>query len=35
MEESGGLPQLVVSEFEESLDCGRLEPGCLLLECRS
>jgi len=35
MEESGGLPQFVVSEFEEYLDCGRLEAGCLLLECRS
>jgi hypothetical protein len=35
MEESGGLPKFVVSEFEEYLDCGRLEAGCLLLECRS
>ena len=30
-----GLPQFVVSEFEAYLDCGRLEAGCLLLECRS
>src|SRR5690606_41406013 len=35
MEESGGLPKFVVSDFEEYLDCGRLEAGCILLECRS
>jgi hypothetical protein len=32
---SGGLPQFVISEFEQYLDCGRLEASCLLLECRS
>jgi hypothetical protein len=35
MEESGGLPQFVVTEFEEFLDCGLLEKGCLHLECRA
>lgn len=30
-----GLPKFVVSEFEDYLDCGRLEAGCLRLECRS
>jgi hypothetical protein len=35
MEENGGLPKFVVSEFEDYLDCGRLEAGCLRLECRS
>ncbi len=25
----------IISEFEDYLDCGRLEAGCLLLECRS
>jgi len=35
MEEHGGLPKFVVDEFEQYLDCGRLEKGCLLLECRA
>lgn len=35
MEEAGGLPKFVVSEFEEFLKCGILEEGCLLLVCRS
>ncbi len=30
----GGLPKFVVKEFEEYLDCGRLDRGCLRLECR-
>jgi hypothetical protein len=34
LEQSGGLPKFVVSEFEEYLDCGQLEAGCLLLKCR-
>lgn len=34
MAESGGLPQFVVDEFEAFLDCGRLEKGCTLLQCR-
>ncbi len=34
-EEVGGLPKFVVREFEEYLRCGRLEHGCLHLECRS
>ena len=33
--ERGGPPQYVICEFEDYLDCGRLEAGCLLLECRS
>jgi hypothetical protein len=28
MEESGGLPKFVVTEFEEFLNCGILERGC-------
>jgi hypothetical protein len=35
MEESGGLPPFVVTEFEEYLNCGLLEKGCLHLECRA
>jgi hypothetical protein len=35
MEENGGLPKFVINEFEDFLDCGRLEAGCLRLECRS
>ena len=35
MEDQGGLPKFVVSEFENYLDCGLLEKGCLQLECRS
>jgi len=35
MEENGGLPKFVVNEFEDYLDCGRLEAGCLRLERRS
>ena len=34
MEEQGGLPLFVVREFEQYLDCGLLERGCLRLECR-
>lgn len=30
----GGLPKFVVKEFEEYLGCGRLDRGCLRLECR-
>jgi hypothetical protein len=33
-EAQGGLPRFVVKEFEEYLDCGRLDRGCLRLECR-
>jgi hypothetical protein len=33
-EQHGGLPRFVVKEFEEYLRCGRLEHGCLHLECR-
>jgi hypothetical protein len=29
-----GLPKFVVREFEGYLDCGRLDRGCLRLECR-
>jgi len=35
LEERGGLPKLVQDEFQAYLDCGRLEAGCLELECRS
>jgi hypothetical protein len=35
MEEAGGLPKLVVAEFEEFLKCGIVEEGCLHLVCRS
>jgi len=34
IEESGGLPKFVMTEFERYLDCGRPEKGCLLLRCR-
>jgi len=34
MENEGGLPKFVVREFDQYLDCGILERGCLLLECR-
>ena len=34
-EEAGGLPKFVVREFEEYGRCGRLEAGCLHLECPS
>ena len=30
-EEAGGLPRFVVREFEQYLQCGRLEHGCLHL----
>ena len=35
MEEQGGLPKFVQEEFEAYLGCGRLEAGCLELQCRS
>jgi hypothetical protein len=35
MEEHGGLPRFVHEEFEAYLGCGRLEAGCLELQCRS
>ena len=35
MEQSGGLPKFVVREFEEFLECGIPEEGCLHLVCRS
>ena len=35
MEDNGSLPKFVVTEFEEYLNCGILERGCLHLECRS
>jgi Putative transposase/Transposase zinc-binding domain len=35
MEDNGGLPKFVVTEFEEYLKCGLLDKGCVLLECRS
>ena len=35
MEEQGGLPKFVEQEFEAYLGCGRLEAGCLELQCRS
>jgi hypothetical protein len=31
MEGSGGLPQFVVTEFEEYLDCGILEKGNIVI----
>jgi len=34
-EEAGGLPRFVVREFEQYLQCGRLEHGCLHLVCRN
>jgi hypothetical protein len=34
MEEEGELLKFVVKEFDQFLDCGILERGCLLLECR-
>jgi hypothetical protein len=34
MEEHGGLPRFIEEEFEAFLRCGRLEAGCLELECR-
>ena len=35
MEEQGGLPGFVQDEFAAYLGCGRLEAGCLELECRA
>jgi hypothetical protein len=35
MADSGGFPKFVVTEFEEYLNCGILEKGCMHLECRS
>jgi len=35
LEEQGGLPKFVKEEFEQYLTCGRLEFGCLELQCRS
>jgi len=35
MAEQGGLPSFVEQEFESYLICGRLEAGCLELECRN
>jgi hypothetical protein len=35
VEEAGGLPSFVREEFEQYLTCGRLEHGCLELQCRS
>ena len=35
MEEHGGLPRFVQEEFDAYLGCGRLEAGCLKLQCRS
>ena len=35
IEEHGGLPKFVRDEFDAYLRCGRLEAGCLELECRS
>jgi hypothetical protein len=35
MEQRGGLPKFVEEEFQAYLDCGRLEAGCLELQCRS
>jgi hypothetical protein len=35
MEEQGGLPGFVQDEFTAYLGCGRLEAGCLALECRA
>jgi len=34
LEEQGGLPKFVKEEFEQYLTCGRLEFGCLELQCR-
>lgn len=34
LEEQGGLPKVVLREFEEYLRCGILEEGCLHLACR-
>src|SRR5690606_24065614 len=33
--EQGGLPKFVEEEFDAYLTCGRLEAGCLELQCRS
>jgi hypothetical protein len=35
MEEHGGLPRFIGEEFDAYLGCGRLEAGCLELQCRS
>ncbi|MBN1605897.1 MAG: transposase zinc-binding domain-containing protein [Polyangiaceae bacterium] len=35
IEEHGGLPKFVCDEFDAYLRCGRLEAGCLELQCRS
>lgn len=35
MQEQGGLPKFVREEFDAYLGCGRLEAGCLELQCRS
>jgi hypothetical protein len=35
MAEQGGLPKFVEEEFQAYLGCGRLEAGCLELQCRS
>ncbi len=35
MQEQGGLPKFVEEEFDAYLACGRLEAGCLELQCRS
>ena len=33
-EEHGGLPAFVVREFEDYLECGRYEHGCVVARCR-
>ena len=33
-EDHGGLPAFVVREFEEYLECGRYEHGCVVARCR-
>jgi Putative transposase/Transposase zinc-binding domain len=35
MHEQGGLPKFVEQEFQAYLGCGRVEAGCLELQCRS
>lgn len=35
LEQRGGLPKFVEEEFQAYLGCGRLEAGCLELQCRS
>ena len=33
-DEHGGLPEFVVREFEDYLDCGRYERGCVVARCQ-